>query len=503
MTALSQENKDLFISEAREHLDELDTGLIEFEKDKANLEVVKELMRHAHTLKGIAATASFGEISNLAHSFEGMVENVKNKLSTGGMDLLFGAIDELRRLVDDAETGNASSAPMNPLVDEVGELENEDHEKDAQVADRPDMFRKLHEVKVKTDKLDTIMGLAGELLLNKLRFSTTLPDPTPEEADVLKEHARLVDDLQYQVLQLRLTPIEHVFNRFPRMVRDLSKKEQKTVNLEIKGGDIELDRSVLDELGEPIVHLLRNAIDHGIEKEGTVTLSASRMKDQVIIGVTDTGAGINWEKVRAKKEQAGSKLSDEDFILSGVSTNDHVTEISGRGVGLNVVKTKIEELSGSVEITSSPGKGTTFMLYLPVSVAIIKALLITINKHTYAIPANQIARLMQVTADMRKKQADNEFIIVDEKEVPLISLSKKLHTSDTKGVEREQALTEIALLATTNDEMVGFMIDEVREQQDIIVKPIPRSLKQHIAFSAVTILGDGTPVPILDLESIV
>jgi two-component system chemotaxis sensor kinase CheA len=502
MANLTTENKELFISEAHEHLDALDNGLISLEKDSENADLQKELMRHSHTLKGIAATASFGEISNLAHSFEGMIENMKNHLSKGGFELLFGAVDELRNLVDLAETSNTSK-PVNPLVDEVGELEDEDHSKDAELAKKPEMFQTVKEVKVRIEKLDKIMDLAGELTLNKLRLSSTIQSESTETTEAMKENVRLVDDLQYQVLQLRLTPIDHVFNRFPRMVRDLSKKLKKEVDLNVQGGDIELDRSVLDDLGEPLVHLLRNAIDHGIETKGSITLSATRMKDQVLVGISDTGSGINWDKVKEKQKAAGHTGAPEDYIFSGVSTADAVTEISGRGVGLSVVKRKVEELGGTIDVSSESGKGTTFTLSLPVSVAIIKALLVLVDDHTYAIPATSIERLVNLKKYEQTTQADNKCIVVDEQNIPLIFLSDVLQFSK-KNNEKEapNKSYSTAVLVRLKDKMVGLVISDVIVHQDIIVKPLTRDLKKKIHFNSVTILGDGQPVPILDVDTL-
>jgi len=517
MGVLMNKYQEIFLSESYEHLDALDAGLIEFEKDPANEEVAAELMRHAHTFKGIAASMEYGEISNLSHSFEGMVENIKNKLSSiKGISLLFGAVDELRKLVEDVERGDANIQKANTLVDRVGELEHDDLQQDAKTVAKPETFTHVQEVKVKAKKLDKMVDLAAEILISKLRLEKELAERIGDGDDivgeVLSSHARLIEDLQYQVLQLRLTPLVHVFNRFPRMVRDLAKKEEKKVEFIIRGGDIELDRSVLDGLGEPLVHLLRNAVDHGIASDGKITLDARREQDHVLITVHNTDGSIDWDAVEKKAKEMGrfeKGMSKEDMLFSGLSTAEEVTEVSGRGVGLSVVKEKVEELDGSVSVTSSPEEGTSFFLRLPVSLAIIKALMVGVSDQLFAVPLTSVERLVSLGEVERSTQADQDVAVIDEEEVPLIQMRDVLNIVFSErgaGLGEEgffgTSHTQTALLVRSKDALVGLLIDSVESQQDIIVKPLSKSLRDRGYFSAVTILGDGNPVPILDLDSV-
>jgi len=504
---------DLFLSEAREHLDTIDTALLKFEKNTQDKKAAEELMRHAHTLKGMASEMGYGELSNLTHSFEGMVENIKNGIAPkGGVDLLFGVIDELRTHIEKVVLGGPTR-PANPLVEKVGELEEIDTQQEQQIAEQPELFRKILEVKVGTKQLDAMINLAAELMVNKMR----LEDAGSREGvktkkgiltNALEEHARLIEQLQYQVLQLRLTPLSKVFNRFPRMVRDLAKKQNKTVDFVLTGGDIEIDRSILDILGEPILHLLRNAIDHGIEKKRVITLSAEREQDSVVIKVHDDGKRIDWNALKRKRKEAKSNALLEDFLFSGISTAEDITEVSGRGVGLSVVKRKVEDIGGSLEVDSKQEKrGTTFILQFPLSVAIIKALIVTVRNQMFAVPVTFVDRLVQMKHIIHEKQADQNITVIDEKEVPLIRLEEVFGlTSDTLNDtedEDQEALSRIAFLTTNKRKRVALVIDAVLSQQDIIVKPFTTKMIQGKGyFSAVTILGDGKPVPIIDIDSI-
>lgn len=487
--------QNLFLSESNELLDKIDADLIKLEKNPQDQEVILALMRNAHTLKGEAAAMGYGEISNVTHSFEGMVENIKNKLSKGGVSLLFGALDEIKNLVAGVVSGNGQSK-ANILVDKVGELEAKDKNDEAQIIKTPQNFQVVSEVRVRTEKLDKLVNLAAELMVNKLRVRQDFE----KDSDALDEFEHLVDEIQYQVLQLRLTPLMEVFNRFPRMIRDLAAGQNKQIDLVVHGGEIELDRSVLDGIGEPLVHLLRNAVDHGIVKIGIITLSAKRVKDKVEISVSDNGRGIDWQKIAAK---AGTKTNNPELLtevlFSGISTAEHVTEVSGRGVGLTVVKTKLAEIDGSVAVSSIPGRGTEFVMTLPVSLAIIKALLVSVNGHTFAVPLSNIGRLIRLSDHSLKKQAGQDIVVVDEQEIPLIQLSRLFNLSQNPATS---FMNKTAIVTESKNKLVGFVIDRAQAQQDIIVKPLDTSLRNQSYFSAVTILGDGLPIPIIDVEAL-
>jgi len=410
-------------------------------------------------------------------------------------------------------------------VDAVGELEDKDHAQAQEVAASPNAFRRITEVKVASTKLDSLVDLVAEMLVAKLQLDTVWQGKAGEKAsDVASSLARqgnLMRELQYQVLQLRMTPLRQVFNRFPRMVRDLATAEEKDVEFAVSGGDIELDRGILDELGEPLVHLLRNAVDHGIAEKGTITLDAFRREDQVVITIANDGE-IEWKKVMAKFHELhpGQQLAgDEDAVhqkalFSGLSTAEHVTEISGRGVGLSVARETIESLGGNIR-GDSKGGTTTFTITLPLSVAIVEALIISVQQQLFAVPISVVDRLMHASDISEHTQADQGVTVVDGTEVPLLGLADVLQVMHAEerpeafavesGVAPQQASAagQIVLLVGVNERRVGFRVDEVVSRQDIIVKPLDLGVaKEHGTYSGVTILGDGEPVPILDVSSL-
>ncbi len=495
MTEITDKYKDLFISESRELLTGLDANLIKLEKNIKDKVVLKELMRLSHTLKGIAATAGYGEISNLTHSFEGMVENLKNGIASGGIDILLGAVDELVRLVDVAETTD-STLEANPLVDQVGELEKEDKDKDSEILANPEKLRGISEIKVRTEKIDAVINIVAELMLNKMQLDSIGINDFELFQDALSKNNKLVEDLQYEVMQMRLTPIAQIFNRFPRMVRDLAKKLEKEIEFEMLGGDIELDREILDELGEPLVHLLRNAIDHGIEKEGKITLKATRIKNHALVEIIDNGKGIDWNKLQEKAKI--TEIKDKiDLLFNGISTAEEVTDISGRGVGMYAVKSGLEKVGGSIDVESETGKGTNFKLKLPVSIAIIKALIVEVENNKYAIPISDVNRLVDLTKYEISKQMDQPFTIIDEKEIPIVHLCSVL--TNTKDVNKAY---KKGIIVEKEKDFVCFAVDTVLTQEDIVVKTLNEKVREQISFTSVTILGEGDPVPILDLETL-
>lgn len=500
MNNINQKYKELFISEAKEHLDNMDKYLIEFEKNPKDLEVCKNLMRFAHTLKGIAASVGFGEVSNLAHSFEGMVENIKNGLVTGGFNLLFGAVDELRSLVVNIDNiGDAKK--INPLVDDVGELEKSDKTTDKSIIANPDSFDLGNEIKVKIERLDKILGFVSELMMVRLSIEKILKEQQIDETlkSALKNNSRIVDFLQSEVLLLRLNPIGDVFNRFPRMVRDLAKNQNKQIDLVLSGEEIEVDKTILDNLGEPLVHLLRNSVDHGIKSKGTINLKAKRDKDRIIITVEDNGEGIDWDKVKAKKEKAKSVLSDEDFMFSGISTSETVTEISGRGVGLIAVKKKLDSFGGKISIESKKGEGTAFNLSIPISMAVVKAIILESDSHKFALPITNIERLIQIKNVEEHINAGEDFIILENENIPLIDVAKLINSNETNNNKKWNK--EVVVISKIKNEKVGLIFEKIISEQNIIVKSLDENMRELLYFSATTILENGEAIPIIDINS--
>jgi two-component system chemotaxis sensor kinase CheA len=322
-------------------------------------------------------------------------------------------------------------------------------------------------------------------------------------------------------MQVRMVPVSQVFDRFPRLVRDLSLKEKKKIDLVMDGREIEVDRSVLDEIGEPLIHLLRNSVDHGIElpeerqatnkkETGTIVLSAQRNGNQVIIEIYDDGAGIDPEKIKVAAAKKGvstqvelDKMTKEQLInlifLPGFSTAKQITETSGRGVGMDVVKTKITALGGTVHVDSQVGKGTRTTIKLPITLAIIQAILVTDTKETFAIPTSQVSEIVRVKkADVQKLGKTNA-IVVRDRVIPMVHLHHMLGLPESDEEELELL---IIYLGDENTKM-ALAVDSVLRQQDILVKSLSEALSGIKGVSGATILGDGQVVLVLDVSQFV
>jgi two-component system chemotaxis sensor kinase CheA len=378
-------------------------------------------------------------------------------------------------------------------------------------------------VRVKFDQLDQLMNLVGELVINKIALlQVTADNHTQDGLKRITENIdRLTADLQDLVMQVRMVPVSQVFDRFPRLVRDLSLKEKKKINLVMEGREIEVDRSVLDEIGEPLIHLLRNSVDHGVElpeerqangkiETGQIVLSAQRNGNQVIIEIYDDGAGIDPEKIKISALKKGvasqadlDKMTKEQLInlifLPGFSTAKEITETSGRGVGMDVVKTKITALGGIVHIDSQVGKGTRTTIKLPITLAIIQAILVTDTQETFAIPTSQVSEIVRVKKSEVQKLGKTEAIVVRDHVIPMMHLHKMLHLPESDEEELE------LLIIYLGDEhtKMALAVDSVLRQQDILVKSLNDALSGIKGVSGATILGDGQVVLVLDVAQMV
>ncbi len=380
--------------------------------------------------------------------------------------------------------------------------------------------KNVQSVRVGIERLDSLMNLVGELVINKIRLMQLAADhKLIDLEETLASLNRLTNDLQEEIMATRMVPIEQIFNRFPRMVRDLAKKEGKEIELVLEGGDIELDRTVLDEVGDPLVHMLRNCVDHGIESpqdreklgkspKGMVRLTARRERNYVVIDVEDDGRGMDAEKFRKTAVSKGlmtkeevSKLTDTEALnlsfLPGFSTAEKVTDVSGRGVGMDVVKTKIETLGGSVKLESMVGKGTKVTLKLPLTVAIIHSLMVKIDRETYAIPITNVVRDLAIKKDMIKTIKGEEAILTMGEVLPII----RLHT--LFGVNSSDSDDMVVVVVERGGSNVGIVVDQVIGQQEVIIKKLDnRILKGVKGFAGATILGDGNVALILDVGTL-
>ena len=382
--------------------------------------------------------------------------------------------------------------------------------------------RSAQTIRVKFDQLDKLMNWVGELVINKIALLQVTADSRNEGLKRITENIdRLTADLQDLVMQVRMVPVSQIFDRFPRLVRDLSLKKGKKIELVMEGRDIEVDRTVLDEIGEPLIHMLRNSIDHGIEgpsdresvkkdPTGKIKLSAVRNGDHVIIEVADDGAGIDPEKIKKAAIKKGftseadsEKMSREQLInmifLPGFSTAKEVTDTSGRGVGMDVVKTKIAALGGTVHLDTQIGKGTKTVIKLPLTLAIIQAILVKDSEQTFAIPTSQVSEIVKARKNDVKHLGKTDAIIVRDHVIPVVHLHKLLGIN---GADEEDLELLITYLGDENNKL-GLVVDSVLRQQDILVKNLNEALSGIKGISGATILGDGQVVLVLDVGQFV
>lgn len=385
----------------------------------------------------------------------------------------------------------------------------------------------LPTIRVHTSKLEKLMSLVQELVISKIRFEQVAATKSLVElSEPLSQLHHVTDELQDEIMKVRLMPVKQIFERFPRMVRDLARSLGKQVDLEMDGAEVEIDRTVIEEMSEPLVHLLRNAVDHGIEgpeerlgegkdARGTIRLKAYRERAYVVLSVVDDGRGVDPEIVRRKSVEKGlvtaeeaGRLTDEEAVrliaLPGFSTIENANEISGRGVGVDVAKTKVERMGGTFRILSRKGQGTTFILRFPLTLAIIKALLVRCLTETFAIPIVNIIETVEVERSELRLVQQQETILLREEVIPVYRL-RELLEMEAQGElpPGEESPLEAILIAEVGEARVGILVDAVLAQQEIAIKPLDRLLKGLRGFSGATILGNGKIALILDVNSLV
>jgi two-component system chemotaxis sensor kinase CheA len=378
-------------------------------------------------------------------------------------------------------------------------------------------------IRVDIERLDTLMNLFSELLIDRVRLEQLASEIKKSDLTETVEHmTRVSSDLQGIVLKLRMVPIDTVFNRFPRMIRDVAKTLDKKVDLIITGADTELDRTVVDEIGDPLVHLLRNAVDHGVEptvdriaagksETSTINLRAYHSGNHVFIEIEDDGRGINRDnvlKTAIKKgvvtQDQASRLSDEEVYLllfaSGFSTADKISDLSGRGVGLDVVKTKIESLGGKVQVNSKLGKGSKFSVQLPLTLSIISAMLIRMGSEKYAIPLSSIVETAAIKREQIRLVHGSRMIDYRNSVIPLVPLAKLF---DVPGATDEYEGEAQIVVIRKGESLAALVVDEFIGQQEIVLKTLGKYLTKLFAVSGATILGDGQVALIIDTNALI
>jgi len=473
----------------------------------------------------VQAARALGEVVAVAPSAEAMQADemehdfalrlVTDRDAAEVLTALRGAGDVVEVQVGDgaASLPVATPAPAEPEPATIGEaLATSQPANGAGV-------RQQRSVRIDLRRLDNLMNLIGELVITRgrlVQLSAAINDPALTET--VAQTSRLVADLQDEIMTSRMVPVWQVFDRFPRLVRDAAHSVHKQVNFVIEGKEVELDRSMLDEVGDPIVHLLRNAVDHGIElpavrtaqgkpEAGRLTLSALRDRDAVAIRVTDDGKGIDRDRVlqRAKEgglvDQAKTELSDEELfrIISrpGFSTAETVTDLSGRGVGIDAVYNRVRTLGGSVDMRTVPGKGTTVTMRLPLTLAIVRSLLARIGEETYAVPMTHVSETVELVPSILRAVKGKEVLMLREEVLPVMRMRQLMGFDGERPSGREQVVVvEMA------ERRAALVVDALIGQQEIVVKQFDGVRDGLTLFGGATILGDGAPALIIDVSSL-
>ncbi len=547
------ENVPEFISEALGHLNDAEAALLEYDQGDKDIEHINLTFRAFHTIKGVAGFLGLTPIVNLAHNTEAVLDEIRkgNRDCTSDyIDLFLQSCDALKRLIGVVEGNqtfsNAEFEHWNHLLSQAieGKLQSSNpplpSSPSTQVptpagaatpnsspAASPKRKRiKIDtSIKVSTRRLDRLIDMVGELVIAQSMINQ---DPqiklirTQRFTRNLGQVSKITRDLQEAAMSLRMVTLKPTFQKMVRLVRDVAGKANKMVHLEIHGEDTELDRTVVEEIGDPLVHMIRNAVDHGIETPeeriaagkdptGTITLSAYHQGGSIIIEIQDDGKGLDRDKILAKAKErdclpAGTniaELRDQQIynmvFLPGFSTADKVTDISGRGVGMDVVRKNIEALRGKVEIDSKKGRGTIFFMRLPLTLAIIDGMVVKIGKERYVIPTLAIIQSFQVKKEqIQTVFGKGETVNVQGQILPMLRLK------DTFGLKEgeDDPLKGLLINVEANNKRACLLVDEILGQQQVVIKSLGKGTKSVQGVTGGAILGDGKVALILDISGI-
>jgi len=538
--------KSLFLSEAREYLKTLNEMVVALEESPADRAAVDALFRGAHSLKGMAASMEYGDIVQVAHSMEDLMIRVRDgeiPFAPGVADLLLEGIDLIEGLLNDVDQERPSQRPpgdfpgrlaaYTPQPAAAAETEREPEPAPSPAAAAPPPAAQppaeaekgkeaeLATVRVKTELLDHLIDLTGELVTNKQRLLTIGRElNSPALSEAVSETSKLLRALHDEVMKVRLMPFEAICDRFQRSVRALAKRSGKELHFELAGREIGLDRGILEQLTDPLNHLLRNAVDHGLEgsaervaagkpARGLVKLSVSRDRDRVLVSVSDDGRGMAPQRMIDAALAKGLITPEEAERLSprqalmltcipGFSTAREVTDVSGRGVGMDAVNASIQKLGGSLSIESEPGQGSRFTLTLPMTIAIIHALIVECGGLKVGVPVTAVQRTIELKREELEQVGKRQFFHLDEEPIQLLSLNRVLG----RPLGRFPSGILPLFVTQAKGRRVGLVVDKLLGQHELFVKPLGRPLSKLAGLAGGAILGDGELVTILDLADL-
>lgn len=567
-----------FTEEALEHLKNLNQNLLALEKDPESGETLAEMFRVVHTLKGSARMVGTLEIAEIAHKMEDLLKEIEAKrvgLTESVSDLLFVCFDSIQLLLETTSHGQPSGVEVEKLCQKLTEAAKGEREPKVPTEGEKAKAEKVvgrraedraESVRISIAKLDKLISLVAEMVISQIKLNQSLGEvknltnlskeqaklwrelqlkiKTPELAEQINKLASFnsqmhrgtsnlfrnlaervtqsdldIRELRQETMDLRMLPLVVVFDVFPRVVRDMAKEYGKEIRLIVSGADTRLDRKILEKVNDPLIHLMRNAIDHGIEmpeqraklgkpREGRIELTACEEGDHVLIQLTDDGAGIDFQKVKQAAVNKGHRnkseeITDQDAInllfSPGFSTSGEVTEVSGRGVGLDVVKKNVEELKGTVSLSSEVNQGTKVTLRLPLTLAITRALLVKVGGETFALPTPAIEEILTLPDKEIHSLGGKKMISYRASLLPLIRMAEVL------SLRRKEELIpkeKIVVVLSSACGQLGFLVDELVAEQEIVIHSLGNHLKRAKNIAGATILGSGEVVAIVHIPEL-
>ena len=558
-----------FVREAQEHLETADVQLLALETEPRNQESLSAVFRAFHTIKGVAGFMGLGTIGSVAHEAENILDRAREGellLSGVAIDAIFDAVDALKQLIANLQSGDAAepAASLNSVHNLVSRLKgvsegemqpaeadnaatistafpsdsaqpngtgqpggaeqvDEKERPEAAAVSVPASSPQAETLRVDRGRLDCLVDMIGELVIAEAMVQQDLLTPTGDDAHVGRNLAQLnkiTRNLQELSLSLRMVPIRATFQKMARMVRDLSKRLGKPVDFHMIGEDTELDKTVVDEIGDPLMHMVRNAVDHGIEPaeedrvaadkpaRGNVTLKAFHQGGNIYIEIHDDGRGLDPERLRAKARERGilgpdATLSDREALQlifhPGFSTAEKVTDVSGRGVGMDVVRRNIEALRGSVELSSVTGQGTCVSMRLPLTLAIIDGMAVSVAQQRYILPTLSIVELLRPrSGEIQRVQGKGEFFTLRDEHLPLLRVDRLFGQSQT-----DTEPTQRTIVVVENDrKKAGLLVDAVLGQQQAVIKSLGHRLEEQPGLAGGAVMPDGRVGLILDVHGL-
>jgi len=555
-----------FIVESNELIDKLGQDLLLLEKNGTDAELHNTIFRAVHTVKGTSSFLGFDQMTNLAHNYEDVLNKIRKKelvVSGDVMDIMFEAYDFMKVLLERIEKKDTTHVHLDDIINKLTSVSGQNPEnevskqtetgdgkdiqpvKDADREEEKDPQAEKEEsnqagdttktstgraidntIRVDVGRLDGIMNLVGELVLGRNRLAQISDQMKQiyEGSSIEKELSGtfsqldfITTELQMAVMKARMVPMSKVFNKLPRLIRDLCRESGKKIELQIFGAENELDKSIVEELNDPLVHILRNAADHGIEspddriaagkpEKGCVTIQTRQEGNHMAITIADDGRGLDPEKLKAKatqrnlitKDQARDMSNSEACNLifaAGFSTAEKVTNVSGRGVGMDVVRTNVQKLKGIIEISSEIGKGTTFTIKLPLTLAIIQGLLTQVQNEVFSIPLNSVIEVVRIEKSNIQTIRGKEVIKLRDTILPLVWLSSVFNIP-LNGTKRDWIYIVVIGLA---EKRIGVVVDTLLGQKEVVIKSLGTYLGTVPGIAGSTILGDGRVIMILDI----